>query len=87
MFGGTAGPKHDMRKQAAWLVVWIVAYGLVAFGLLLATLRSFNRCLGRLDESSSREKPFPRPAREPATRLPDVDTDFAGRFDRPADML
>ena len=63
-----------MRNQAAGLVDWIVAYGLVAVGMLLATLRTLNRSLGRLDESSSREKPFPRPAREPATRLPDAES-------------
>jgi ABC-type transport system involved in multi-copper enzyme maturation permease subunit len=74
MFGGTAGPQHHMRKQAAWLVFWIVAYGLVAFGLLLATLKTFNRCLGRLDDASSREKPFPRPARKLATWLPDAES-------------
>ena len=70
MFGGTAGPGQDIGEHAVWLVLWIFVYGLVAFGLLLATLRTFNRCLGRLDDSSSREKPFPRPARKPATWLP-----------------
>jgi hypothetical protein len=25
VFGGTVGPPHDMRKQAGWLVSWIVA--------------------------------------------------------------
>jgi len=74
LFGGTAGPQHDISKQAAWLVFWIVAYGLVAFGLLLATLKTFNRCLGRLDDASSRERPFPRPARELATWLPDAES-------------
>ena len=53
---------------------WLVAYGLVAFGLLLATLKTFNRCLGRLDDSSSHEKPFPRLARKPATWLPDAES-------------
>jgi ABC-type transport system involved in multi-copper enzyme maturation permease subunit len=74
MFGGTGGPGHDIGEQAAWLVFWIVAYGLVAFGLLLATLKTFNRCLGRIDDSSSHEKPFPRPARKPATWLPDAES-------------
>jgi hypothetical protein len=74
LFGGTAGPQHDIGKQAAWLVFWIVAYGLVASGLLLATLKTFDRCLGRLDDASSRKRPSPRPAREPATRLPDAES-------------
>jgi ABC-type transport system involved in multi-copper enzyme maturation permease subunit len=73
VFGGTAGPSHDFENQAAWLVFWIVAYGLVASGLLLATLKTFNRCLGRIDDSSSHGKPFPRPARKPASWLPDAE--------------
>ena len=73
VFGGTAGPGHEIEKQAAWLVFWIVAYGLVAFGLLLATLKTFNRCLGRIDDRLPAEQPFPRPARKPATWLPDAE--------------
>src|SRR5262249_19091646 len=49
VFGGTAGRGYDIEEQAAWLVFWIVAYSLVALGLLLATLKTFNRCLGRFD--------------------------------------
>src|SRR5262249_36746088 len=47
-FGGNSGAGHNMVGQAAWLAFWIVAYGLVAFGLLLATLKTFNLCLGRI---------------------------------------
>lgn len=54
VFGGTADPGHEIENQAAWLVFWIVAYGLVAFGLLLATLKTFNRCLGRFDGPAPR---------------------------------
>jgi ABC-type transport system involved in multi-copper enzyme maturation permease subunit len=50
MFGGNAGSGDEIARQAAWLVLWIVAYGLVAFSLLLATLKTFNRCLGRIDD-------------------------------------
>jgi ABC-type transport system involved in multi-copper enzyme maturation permease subunit len=73
IFGGTSGPGHDIGGHAAWLVLWIVAYGLVAFGLLLATLKTFNRCLGRLDDSSTHEKPIPRLACKPVTWLPDAE--------------
>src|SRR5262249_20301691 len=52
LFGGTAGSRHSFASQAGWLVFWIFAYGLVAAGLLLATLKTFNRCLGRIDERS-----------------------------------
>src|SRR5262245_6551293 len=73
VFGGTAGREHEIEKQAAWLVFWIVAYGLVAFGLLLATLKTFNRCLGRIDDRLPAEGPFPRPAPKPKTWLPDAE--------------
>jgi hypothetical protein len=73
IFGGAAGPGHEIEKQAAWLVFWIVAYGLVAIGLLLATLKTFNRCLGRIDNRLPAEQPFPRRARKPATWLPDAE--------------
>src|SRR6516165_6807636 len=74
LFGGTVGPGHKIEKQAAWLGFWIVAYGLVASGLLLATLKTFNRCLGRTDDRLPAEQPFPRPARKPATWLPDAES-------------
>jgi ABC-type Na+ efflux pump permease subunit len=51
-FGGNAGPGHELGRHAAWIAAWIVAYGLVAAGLLLATLKTFNRCLGRTDDGS-----------------------------------
>ncbi|HEX8203901.1 MAG TPA: ABC transporter permease subunit [Isosphaeraceae bacterium] len=73
-FGGTGGPRHEIGEQAAWLVLWIVAYGLVAFSLLLATLKTFNRCLGRIDDPLPDEGPFPRPGRKPATWLPDAES-------------
>jgi ABC-type transport system involved in multi-copper enzyme maturation permease subunit len=72
-FAGMAGPGRNFGGQAAWLVLWIVAYGLVAFGLLLATLKTFNRCLGRLDDHLRGAGSFPCPARKPATWLPDVE--------------
>src|SRR3954469_24211359 len=59
MFGGNAGPGHEIGRHAAWLVLWIVAYGLIAFGLLLATLKTFNRCLGRLCPPGMRVKSNP----------------------------
>jgi ABC-type transport system involved in multi-copper enzyme maturation permease subunit len=73
VFGGNGGPRHEIGGQAAWAVLWIVAYGLVAFGLVLATLKTFNRCLGRIDDPLPDERPFPRPARKPAARLPDAE--------------
>ena len=76
LFGGAAGQGHEIEKQAAWLVFWIVAYGLISVGLLLATLKTFNRCLGRIDDSSPGERSFSRPARKPATWPPDAEPVF-----------
>ena len=75
MLGGTAGPVIDFGKQATWLVFWIVAYGMVAFVLLMATLKTFNRCLGRMDDQSPDEEPF-RTARKPKAWPPDAELDF-----------
>ena len=46
----------DLRRRRtrtslfASLLFWIVAYGLVSLGLVVATVKTFNRCLGRMDE-------------------------------------
>lgn len=69
MFGGNAGLGYEIGRHAAWIVLWIVAYGLIAFGLLLATLRTFNRSLGGCDGPASGGRPYPRPARKPALHL------------------
>jgi ABC-type transport system involved in multi-copper enzyme maturation permease subunit len=42
------GPDH---KFELWTCFWILAYGVVAAGLLAATMASFNRCLGRMTAS------------------------------------
>lgn len=39
-------------------VIWIVAHSVAAFVLFLATLASFDHCLGRISEVSSRALPF-----------------------------
>ena len=45
-------PYHEFVSQSLWTVFWTIAYGGVALSLLLATLATFNRCLGRIDEPS-----------------------------------
>lgn len=55
--GGVAGRGYEMPTQAAWLIAWIVAFGSVASGLLLATLVTFDRCLGRIDGRARRGIP------------------------------
>ena len=71
MLGGGGRPGQEAREQAGWLVSWIVVYGLVASGLLLATLGTFNRCLGRIDESPTGTGRFLGPARKPAASPPE----------------
>jgi ABC-type transport system involved in multi-copper enzyme maturation permease subunit len=60
IFGDPGGPpagspafsNHHIVEQSIWILFWIISYGLVALGLLLATLATFNPCLGRVDDSS-----------------------------------
>ena len=46
------GPPDEFWGQTVWSVFWTIAYGGVALALLLATLGTFNRCLGRIDDPS-----------------------------------
>ena len=46
------GPSREFVGQTAWTIFWTIAYGGVALALLLATLGTFNRCLGRIDDPS-----------------------------------
>jgi ABC-type transport system involved in multi-copper enzyme maturation permease subunit len=43
------GQQHEFAIQTLWTLLWTIAYGGVALALLLATLATFNRCLGRVD--------------------------------------
>ena len=49
------GTPQDFTTQTLWTLFWTIAYGGVAIALLLATLGTFNRCLGRIDGPSIRE--------------------------------
>lgn len=51
---GGDGATGDLSRQTAWTIFWILAYGGIAFGLLLATIGTFNRCLGRVGERAPR---------------------------------
>jgi ABC-type transport system involved in multi-copper enzyme maturation permease subunit len=46
------GPWHEFVGQTVWMIFWAIAYCGVALALLLATLGTFNRCLGRVDDAS-----------------------------------
>jgi ABC-type transport system involved in multi-copper enzyme maturation permease subunit len=46
------GPQSEFISQTLWTIFWTIAYGGVAAALLLATLGTFNRCLGRIDPPS-----------------------------------
>jgi len=49
---GGEGMPHEFVSQALWTGFWTIAYAGIAIALLLATLATFNRCLGRIDEAS-----------------------------------
>jgi ABC-type transport system involved in multi-copper enzyme maturation permease subunit len=46
--GGTAGPGADFPTHVVWAVVWTHLYAGLAAALFVGTLRSFDRCLGRV---------------------------------------
>ncbi len=50
------GMPHDLFSQSAWTVFWTAAYAGVALALLLATLATFNYCLGRVDDGLSLDR-------------------------------
>lgn len=52
LLDGMGSFRRDYGGQVAWLVFWITVYTLLAAGLLLLTLATFNRRLGRVDEFS-----------------------------------
>ncbi|QEH34633.1 ABC-2 family transporter protein [Aquisphaera giovannonii] len=43
------GLPYEFASQTIWTLFWAVAHGGIALALLLATLATFNRCLGRID--------------------------------------
>ena len=51
MLAGNATPR-EFATQTLWTLFWTITYGGVALALLLATLGTFNRCLGRVDDPS-----------------------------------
>lgn len=46
------GPPRAFASQTFWVLFWTVAYLGLTVGLLMATLQSFNRCLGRMDDAT-----------------------------------
>ncbi|AMV37876.1 ABC transporter permease [Planctomyces sp. SH-PL62] len=50
------GAPREFATQTLWTLFWTIAYGGVALALLLATLLTFNRCLGRIDGPSTRDE-------------------------------
>ena len=60
-------PQPDRRAFAWWMVFWVFAYASAAASLLAATLRTFDRCLGR---STAVTAPSPRTS--PAGHPPEL---------------
>ena len=42
-------PGLGLFDQTLWTIAWTLAYASIALALFLATLGTFNRCLGRVD--------------------------------------
>ena len=43
-------PDRQFLAQTAWVIFWTFTYGGVALTLLLATIGTFNLCLGRVGD-------------------------------------
>jgi len=72
-FGGTPRSTHGIGTHAYWVVLWSFTYGLITFGLLQATLKTFKPCLGGFSGRVPRGVPLPRPAPTPANSHPDAE--------------
>ena len=55
MLAGSGTP-HEFATQTLWTLLWTIAYGGFALSLLLATVGTFNRCLGRIGGPSIRDE-------------------------------
>lgn len=49
-----------------WAVFWSLVYAMAAFAFLVATLATFNRCLGRVEVGLPRGHRWVRKAAKPA---------------------
>ncbi|RUL84319.1 ABC transporter permease [Tautonia sociabilis] len=59
------GSGSDFVEQTAWTIFWTIAYLGAAIALLMATLGTFNRCLGRVDDPSFFDEDDDVPAEKP----------------------
>jgi ABC-type transport system involved in multi-copper enzyme maturation permease subunit len=64
MIGGTAGPSERWYGAVAWSFVWIVVYSGIALSLWAVTLKTFDRCLGRITMEVSAESTEWKPRKE-----------------------
>ena len=71
------GP-DDYRSMSAWIIFWTLAYAGVALGLLLLTINTFDRCLGRIEEV---EPGIDEPPGPGSTRWPPPEGEAKSRTD------
>jgi ABC-type Na+ efflux pump permease subunit len=64
-------PPHELVNQTIWTIFWTLAYGGVALALLLASLATFNHCLGRAEDASNRVDRKLAPAPRQGVRSPE----------------
>jgi hypothetical protein len=67
MLAGNGTPQ-EFATQTLWTLFSTIAYGSLALALLLATIGTFNRCLGRIDGPSIRDEDPPHGSRRPHLR-------------------
>lgn len=60
--------QHDWLECLVWIGIWNVVYATLAIGLLVSTLATFDRCLGRVPNTS--EASSPRPSSKPIANQP-----------------
>lgn len=65
MIAGMGGPAEQWPVQVTWSLFWIIAYGAAVAGLLAATLATFNRCVGRMDNTEA-SRLMAKPAAKPS---------------------
>jgi hypothetical protein len=61
------------KSYVGWLIFWIFSYSAVASVLLIATLLSFNRCLGRVETGPDR---YPRLGQSTRNVIRDREPEF-----------
>ena len=69
---GLRRPNPDWERSLTWAVSWIALYATAAIALLLATVRTFDRRLGRISNRPGEPPPASKPG-PAAGPIPDLE--------------